>query len=96
MRIVLLRKGNAMPRFDIGGTLNILDEFGNIQGKIKGGNRIVSRLETEELIKMAKKAANGGKMDLEELGEFMAQVITLQDSRQAQYTSRNADYSWAN
>lgn len=66
----------------------ILDPDGKPQMDLVGGERIVSRLETRQLIKKAKKA-NKSKSNVEykKLGKYLFKVLSKQDDRDPEYTS---------
>jgi uncharacterized membrane protein (UPF0127 family) len=64
----------------------ILDPKGNPQMDLRGGERVVSRLETRQLIKKAKKA-NKEKSEnaYKKLGKYIFKILEKQDSRDPQY-----------
>lgn len=64
-------------------TAALLDQDGNPQMDILGGERVFSRPKTLEIIAAAKKAASEGDMEL--LGKLIAEEIMAQDSRGSQY-----------
>lgn len=71
--------------------MEVLDEDGEIQMKLEGGERIVSRKETKVLIKKAKRI-NKIKQNTEEynkackdLGKYLFNVFKKQDSNDIQY-----------
>lgn len=64
----------------------IIDSNGKSQFEIKGGERIVSRIETKVLIKKAKKAFLSKKdADYKDLGRYVFNVFKKQDNRPADY-----------
>jgi uncharacterized membrane protein (UPF0127 family) len=68
----------------------VLDEDGNVQLELDGGERIVSRKETVVLIKKAKRAyAAKGTAKYEslcaDLGNFMFKVLDKQDKNKPEY-----------
>lgn len=66
----------------------ILDSDGKPQMDLVGGERIVSRLETKQLIKKAKKA-NKEKNEnaYKKLGKYMFKILEKQDKRKPEYVS---------
>ena len=64
----------------------ILGSDGKPQMDLVGGERIVSRLETKQLIKKAKKA-NREKTEnaYKKLGKYMFKILEKQDKRQSEY-----------
>lgn len=66
----------------------ILGSDGNPQMDLVGGERIVSRLETKQLIKKAKKA-NKEKTEnaYKKLGKYMFKILEKQDKRKPEYVS---------
>ena len=69
-----------------GGQMKVLDEKGDVQMEIEGGERIVSRKETKTLIEKAK-AAKSDKSDASyaSLGKYIASVFGKQDGRDQEY-----------
>lgn len=74
------------------GKMMVLDQDGNVQMVLEGGERIVSRKETRILIRKAleaKKAKRKGKSaykrKCKELGKFMFKVLDKQSSNTPQY-----------
>ena len=66
----------------------ILGSDGKPQMDLVGGERIVSRKETRELIRKAKKASKSKKdADYKKLGKYMFGILSKQDSREPEYTS---------
>lgn len=64
----------------------ILGSDGKPQMDLVGGERIVSRLETKELIRKAKKANKSKKdLDYKKLGKYIFNVFKKQDSRDPEY-----------
>ena len=64
----------------------ILGSDGKPQMDLVGGERIVSRKETRELIRKAKKAAKSKKdSDYKKLGKYMFGVLSKQDNREPEY-----------
>ena len=66
----------------------ILGSDGKPQMDLVGGERIVSRLETKQLIKKAKKA-NKEKTEnaYKKLGKYMLKILEKQDKRKPEYVS---------
>lgn len=66
----------------------ILDPKGNPQMDLRGGERIVSRLETRQLIKKAKKA-NKEKSEnaYKKLGKYIFKILEKQNNRDPEYVS---------
>lgn len=66
----------------------ILGSDGKPQMDLVGGERIISRLETKQLIKKAKKA-NREKTEnaYKKLGKYMFNILEKQDNRDPEYTS---------
>lgn len=64
----------------------ILDPEGNSQMTLVGGERIVSRIETRELIRKAKKANKSKKdVDYKKLGKYMIKVLDGQNDRPEEF-----------
>lgn len=67
----------------------VLDENGDVQMKLEGGERIVSRIETRKLIKQALKAY---RLDSDEeyikLGKLVFKILKKQDSREPEYVDK--------
>ena len=64
----------------------ILDLEGNSQMTLVEGERIISRIETRELIRKAKKANRSKKdLDYKKLGKYMIKVLDGQNSRPEEY-----------
>lgn len=66
-------------KFQQGGTMDVLDEDGNSQMKIVGGERIFSRVATSKMLMLNE----GGKMF--ELGKFVCDELSAQEKRKPQY-----------
>jgi len=68
----------------------VLDENGNSQMDLVGGERIFSRLNTKILIKFAKKArATGKDNDYKALGKRVFKFLKAQDNSEPEYVSKN-------
>lgn len=66
----------------------VLDENGNPQMELEGGERIFSRPNTKTLIKLAKKAAATGKeSDYKALGKRVFKFIKVQNESEPEYVS---------
>jgi len=65
--------------FEIGGTMDVLDEDGNSQMTITGGERIFSRIATKKMLQLNQE----GKY--KELGKFICDELYAQDKREPQY-----------
>lgn len=66
----------------------ILGSDGKPQMDLVGGERIVSRLETKELIRKAKKANKSKKdLDYKKLGKYIFNVFKKQDNRDPEYVN---------
>lgn len=65
--------------FEIGGTMDVLDEDGNSQMKIEGGERIFSRVATKKMLEL-----NESK-NYAELGKYICDELKAQDEREPQY-----------
>ena len=64
----------------------VLGPNGEIQMKLEGGERIVSRAETKILVKKAKKAYNDNSdSSYKSLGKYIFKVLDGQDSRSPEY-----------
>lgn len=64
----------------------VLDPEGNSQMTLVGGERIVSRIETRELIRKAKKANKSKKdIDYKKLGKYMIKVLDGQNNRPEEF-----------
>lgn len=68
----------------------VLDENGNPQMELVGGERIFSRPNTKILIKFAKKAqATGKDNDYKALGKRVFKFLKAQDDSEPEYVSKN-------
>lgn len=92
---------NANSGIKIGDELDIVDEDeisddeikmyilgsdGKPQMDLVGGERIISRIETREIIRKAKKANKSKKdIDYKKLGKYMFNVFKKQDNREPEY-----------
>ena len=66
--------------------MKVLNEKGEIQMELSGGERIFSRLNTKILIKFAKKADfTKNDNDYKALGKRVFKFLTIQDSNDPQY-----------
>ena len=66
--------------------MKVLDEKGNAQMQLEGGERIVSRRETVVLIRKALKAYQSKEdKDYKALGKYMFKVLKGQDERKPEY-----------
>ena len=69
-------------------TMKVLDQNGDVQMSLIGGERIVSRKETKILIKKALKAnASKEDKDYKALGKYIFKVLKGQDSRKPEYVN---------
>ena len=69
-------------------TMKVLDQQGQCQMPLEGGERIVSRKETKILIKKALKAnASKEDKDYKALGKYIFKVLKGQDSRKPEYVN---------
>ena len=69
-------------------TMKVLDQNGDVQMSLVGGERIVSRKETKILIKKALKAnASKEDKDYKALGKYIFKVLKGQDSRKPEYVN---------
>lgn len=67
----------------------VLDSNGDVQMTLVGGERIVSRIKTRQLIKAALKAyKSDSDTDYRRVGRLILQELIAQDSRPAQYTQK--------
>lgn len=65
----------------------ILDEQGNVQFKLEGGERIFSRIKTKQFIKAALKAyRTDDDLDYRRVGRIVFKELEAQDSREPEYT----------
>ena len=68
------------------GKMLILDENGDVQMKLVGGERIVSRIKTRQLIKAAIKAYHSDEdSDYRRVGKLIISELIAQDNRDPQY-----------
>lgn len=68
------------------GKMLILDENGNVQFKIEGGERIVSRIDTRKLIKKALQAfKSDDDKDYKSVGKLIFKILDAQDNRKPEY-----------
>lgn len=65
--------------FQQGGTMDVLDEDGNSQMTITGGERIFSRIATKKMLQLNEEG------NYKELGKFICDELYLQDKREPQY-----------
>ena len=67
----------------------VLDENGNNQMELSGGERIVSRKATKVLIRKAKKAsATTRDADYKSLGRYLFQELKNQDLRDPEFVDK--------
>lgn len=67
----------------------VLDENGDVQMRLEGGERIVSRIETRKLIKQALKAyKTDADSEYIKLGRMIFRIIKKQDNREPEYVER--------
>lgn len=67
----------------------VLDENGDVQMRLEGGERIVSRIETRKLIKQALKAyKTDSDQEYIKLGRMIFRIIKKQDNREPEYVER--------
>lgn len=67
----------------------VLDSNGNVQMKLEGGERIVSRIKTRQLIKAALKAyKSDNDSDYKRVGRIILKELNAQDSRDAEYVEK--------
>jgi len=66
--------------------MHVLNENGETQMELEGGERIMSRLHTKTLIKFAKKAASSNRdNDFKALGKRVFKFLKDQDGREPEY-----------
>lgn len=66
----------------------VLDDSGNVQMKLEGGERIFSRKNTKTLISMAKRAERSMiKSDYKRLGSKIFQYLKIQDEKDPDYVA---------
>lgn len=66
------------------GTMQVLDDGGRILMNIKGGERIFSIKDTDQIIALSKKI-DDGKADPEELGRLMDTILHRQNTQKPEY-----------
>jgi hypothetical protein len=66
-----------------GANMVLLDHNGNPQMYLRGGELVISRVETKKLIEMAKSASS--EDDFINLGKYMHQVRMKQRARKKEY-----------
>ena len=67
----------------------VLDSNGDVQMKLEGGERIVSRIKTRQLIKAALKAyKSDNDSDYKRVGRIILKELNAQDSRDAEYVEK--------
>lgn len=67
----------------------VLDSNGDVQMKLEGGERIVSRIKTRQLIKAALKAyKSDSDSDYKRVGRIILKELNAQDSRDAEYVEK--------
>lgn len=65
----------------------VLDEQGNVQFKLEGGERIFSRIKTKQFIKAALKAyRTDDDLDYRRVGRIVFKELDAQDNREPEYT----------
>lgn len=64
--------------------MQVLDDLGTILMNIKGGERIFSRIHTDNLVKLAEKVSKG-EANPKELGTMMKEYINIQDNQDPEY-----------
>lgn len=70
----------------------VLDENGEVQMELEGGERIFSRPNTKVLVKLAKRAfSTKSDSDYKRLGKKLFQFLTTQDSNEPQYVELKKD-----
>lgn len=70
----------------------VLDENGEVQMELEGGERIFSRPNTKVLVKLAKRAySTKSDSDYKRLGKKLFQFLTTQDSNDPQYVELKKD-----
>jgi len=70
---------NFSPKYQQGGTMDVLDENGESQMKIVGGERIFSRIATKKMLQLNEEG------NYKELGKFICDELYSQDKREPQY-----------
>lgn len=67
----------------------VLDENGDVQMKLEGGERIVSRIETRKLIKQALRAyRTDSDIEYIKLGKMIFKIFKNQDEREPEYVEK--------
>lgn len=67
----------------------VLDSNGDVQMKLEGGERIVSRIKTRQLIKAALKAyKSDNDSDYKRVGRIILKELNAQDSRDTEYVEK--------
>ena len=67
-------------------TMVVLNEDGSIQVKLKGGERIFSRVHTKRIISLAKKAKKSkNDSDYKKLGKAVFTFINKQNTQEQEY-----------
>lgn len=75
----------------------VLDENGNIQMELEGGERIFSRKDTRVLIRLANKAYKTKDIsDYKKLGKKLFQFLDVQESNSPQYVQLKKDDNGTN
>jgi len=64
--------------------MQVLDDTGKILMNIVGGERIFSRKHTKKVIELVEKLKEG-KIEAEELGKYISEVIHTQDTQKPEY-----------
>ena len=66
----------------------VLDSEGNVQMKLIGGERIISRIKTKQLVKAALKAyKTDNDSDYKRVGRMILKELNAQDDRPTQYVN---------
>lgn len=87
--LVATRGNMAMStsKFELGGKMIQLNgESGKVETHLQGGERIFSRKNTEELVKVSKTAKS--EKELEMLGKMVYSFLKTQDTRKPEYVSQ--------
>lgn len=83
-----IKKGDILDFEEKGPIMKVLDQDGNSQMELWGGERIFSRRNTRVLINKAKKAdLSKEDKDYKALGRFMFKCIKGQDTRPNEYVT---------
>lgn len=81
-----IKEGDELEFLNNSSKMKVLNEKGEIQMELSGGERIFSRLNTKILIKFAKKADfTKNDNDYKALGKRVFKFLTIQDSNDPQY-----------